>query len=127
MEIKPVKPNNGGQQQKDTLDELKASIGNITLSPSTTVRLNPEDKPGFKIVGFPGIRGMGILLMCPMEVLLFETKMMRLFWTFVHLKHLFICIILKVNESKITVFHSSVLNNVGLLAFNNITASARHS
>ncbi|XP_062844295.1 F-BAR domain only protein 2 isoform X2 [Trichomycterus rosablanca] len=36
VEIKPVKPNNGTQQQKDTIDELKASIGNITLSPSTT-------------------------------------------------------------------------------------------
>ncbi|XP_030642750.1 F-BAR domain only protein 2 [Chanos chanos] len=36
VEIKPVQPNNGTHQSKATIDELKASIGNITLSPSTT-------------------------------------------------------------------------------------------
>uniref|UniRef100_A0AAY5EFM3 F-BAR domain only protein 2 n=2 Tax=Electrophorus electricus TaxID=8005 RepID=A0AAY5EFM3_ELEEL len=38
VEIKPVQPNNGTHQHKATIDELKASIGNITLSPSTMVR-----------------------------------------------------------------------------------------
>uniref|UniRef100_W5KRE4 FCH and mu domain containing endocytic adaptor 2 n=1 Tax=Astyanax mexicanus TaxID=7994 RepID=W5KRE4_ASTMX len=38
VEIKPVQPNNGTHQHKATIDELKASIGNITLSPSATVR-----------------------------------------------------------------------------------------
>uniref|UniRef100_A0A8B9KW06 F-BAR domain only protein 2 n=1 Tax=Astyanax mexicanus TaxID=7994 RepID=A0A8B9KW06_ASTMX len=36
VEIKPVQPNNGTHQHKATIDELKASIGNITLSPSAT-------------------------------------------------------------------------------------------
>ncbi|XP_076844435.1 F-BAR domain only protein 2 isoform X2 [Brachyhypopomus gauderio] len=39
VEIKPVQPNNGTHQQKATIDELKASIGNITLSPSTMVHM----------------------------------------------------------------------------------------
>ncbi|KAI4887517.1 hypothetical protein NFI96_018950 [Prochilodus magdalenae] len=42
VEIKPVQPNNGTHQHKATIDELKASIGNITLSPSATVRLPYE-------------------------------------------------------------------------------------
>ncbi|KAI5089378.1 F-BAR domain only protein 2, partial [Silurus meridionalis] len=37
VEIKPVLPNSGTQQHSATIDELKASIGNITLSPSSTV------------------------------------------------------------------------------------------
>ncbi|XP_041666477.1 F-BAR domain only protein 2 isoform X6 [Cheilinus undulatus] len=36
VEIKPVQPNNGTHQNKATIDELKASIGNIILSPSTS-------------------------------------------------------------------------------------------
>ncbi|XP_042365905.1 F-BAR domain only protein 2 [Plectropomus leopardus] len=36
VEIKPVKPNNGTHQNQATIDELKASIGNIILSPSTS-------------------------------------------------------------------------------------------
>uniref|UniRef100_A0A668A6R3 F-BAR domain only protein 2 n=1 Tax=Myripristis murdjan TaxID=586833 RepID=A0A668A6R3_9TELE len=39
VEIKPVQPNNGTHQNRATIDELKASIGNIILSPSTSVRL----------------------------------------------------------------------------------------
>ncbi|XP_070845332.1 F-BAR domain only protein 2 isoform X6 [Chaetodon trifascialis] len=35
VEIKPVQPNNGTHQNRATIDELKASIGNIILSPST--------------------------------------------------------------------------------------------
>uniref|UniRef100_A0A673ZKY5 F-BAR domain only protein 2 n=1 Tax=Salmo trutta TaxID=8032 RepID=A0A673ZKY5_SALTR len=33
VEIKPVAPNNGTHQSRATIDELKASIGNISLSP----------------------------------------------------------------------------------------------
>ncbi|KAM4634715.1 F-BAR domain only protein 2 isoform 2-T2 [Polymixia lowei] len=36
VEIKPVQPNNGVPQNRATIDELKASIGNIILSPSTS-------------------------------------------------------------------------------------------
>ncbi|KAL4617546.1 F-BAR domain only protein 2 isoform X3 [Arapaima gigas] len=38
VEIKPVQPNNGNHQTRSSIDELKASIGNITLSPSALVR-----------------------------------------------------------------------------------------
>lgn len=44
VEIKPVQPNNGTHQSRATIDELKASIGNIILSPSTSVQLF---KPNF--------------------------------------------------------------------------------
>ncbi|XP_026152893.1 F-BAR domain only protein 2 isoform X8 [Mastacembelus armatus] len=36
VEIKPVQPNNSTHQTQATIDELKASIGNIILSPSTS-------------------------------------------------------------------------------------------
>lgn len=36
VEIKPVQPNNGMHQNRATIDELKASIGNIILSPSVS-------------------------------------------------------------------------------------------
>ncbi|XP_028829822.1 F-BAR domain only protein 2 isoform X13 [Denticeps clupeoides] len=39
VEIKPVQPDNGTHQHRATIDELKASIGNITLSPSTAVQM----------------------------------------------------------------------------------------
>ncbi|XP_058238846.1 F-BAR domain only protein 2 isoform X1 [Hemibagrus wyckioides] len=39
VEIKPMQPNSGTQQHKATIDELKASIGNITLSPSAPVHM----------------------------------------------------------------------------------------
>lgn len=48
VEIKPVQPNNGTHQSRATIDELKASIGNIILSPSTSVQLiapNAESPP----------------------------------------------------------------------------------
>uniref|UniRef100_A0A4W5RLM6 FCH and mu domain containing endocytic adaptor 2 n=1 Tax=Hucho hucho TaxID=62062 RepID=A0A4W5RLM6_9TELE len=38
VEIKPVAPNNRTQQSRATIDQLKASIGNISLSPPTSVR-----------------------------------------------------------------------------------------
>ncbi|MBN3300362.1 FCHO2 protein, partial [Amia calva] len=37
VEIKPVQPNNGNHQALSSIDELKATISNITLSPSTSV------------------------------------------------------------------------------------------
>ncbi|KAI7813461.1 FCH domain only protein 2 [Triplophysa rosa] len=37
VQIKPVQTNNGTHRQKATIDELKASIGNITLSPTPAV------------------------------------------------------------------------------------------
>ncbi|KAK1174232.1 F-BAR domain only protein 2-like isoform X4 [Acipenser oxyrinchus oxyrinchus] len=37
VEIKPVQPNNGDHQASASIDELKASIVNITLSPSASV------------------------------------------------------------------------------------------
>uniref|UniRef100_A0A7N6A7H7 F-BAR domain only protein 2 n=1 Tax=Anabas testudineus TaxID=64144 RepID=A0A7N6A7H7_ANATE len=40
VQIKPVQPNNGTHQNRATIDELKASIGNIILSPSTSVQLH---------------------------------------------------------------------------------------
>ncbi|XP_068190227.1 F-BAR domain only protein 2 isoform X6 [Antennarius striatus] len=39
VEIKPVRPNNGTHQNQATIDELKASIGNIILSPSASGQL----------------------------------------------------------------------------------------
>uniref|UniRef100_A0A669CRF8 FCH and mu domain containing endocytic adaptor 2 n=1 Tax=Oreochromis niloticus TaxID=8128 RepID=A0A669CRF8_ORENI len=38
VQIKPVQPNNGVHRNQANIDELKASIGNIILSPSTSVR-----------------------------------------------------------------------------------------
>lgn len=42
VEIKPVQPNNGTHQNRATIDELKASVGNIVLSPPTSVRRSFE-------------------------------------------------------------------------------------
>ncbi|XP_073695779.1 F-BAR domain only protein 2 isoform X2 [Garra rufa] len=39
VQIKPVQTNNGTHQHKATIDELKASIGNITLSPTPAVHM----------------------------------------------------------------------------------------
>uniref|UniRef100_A0A3Q3KXM5 F-BAR domain only protein 2 n=1 Tax=Mastacembelus armatus TaxID=205130 RepID=A0A3Q3KXM5_9TELE len=44
VEIKPVQPNNSTHQTQATIDELKASIGNIILSPSTSVWLHNIQK-----------------------------------------------------------------------------------
>uniref|UniRef100_A0A8C2GRF8 F-BAR domain only protein 2 n=1 Tax=Cyprinus carpio TaxID=7962 RepID=A0A8C2GRF8_CYPCA len=39
VQIKPVQTNNGTHQHKATIDELKASIGNISLSPTPAVQM----------------------------------------------------------------------------------------
>ncbi|XP_016381322.1 F-BAR domain only protein 2 isoform X2 [Sinocyclocheilus rhinocerous] len=39
VQIKPVQTNNGTHQHKATIDELKASIGNISLSPTPAVHM----------------------------------------------------------------------------------------
>ncbi|XP_034784370.2 F-BAR domain only protein 2-like isoform X4 [Acipenser ruthenus] len=39
VEIKPVQPNNGDHQASASIDELKASIVNITLSPSASAQM----------------------------------------------------------------------------------------
>ncbi|XP_064799217.1 F-BAR domain only protein 2-like isoform X7 [Oncorhynchus masou masou] len=39
VEIKPVAPNNRTQQSRATIDQLKASIGNISLSPPTSSQM----------------------------------------------------------------------------------------
>ncbi|XP_032941055.1 F-BAR domain only protein 2 isoform X4 [Catharus ustulatus] len=41
VEIKPVQPNNSSQYAMPSLDELKVSIGNITLSPAVSQRHSP--------------------------------------------------------------------------------------
>ncbi|XP_030325956.1 F-BAR domain only protein 2 isoform X8 [Strigops habroptila] len=41
VEIKPVQPNNSSQYTVPSLDELKVSIGNITLSPAISQRHSP--------------------------------------------------------------------------------------
>ncbi|NWV74162.1 FCHO2 protein, partial [Dasyornis broadbenti] len=41
VEIKPVQPNNSSQYAMPSLDELKVSIGNITLSPAISVSFVP--------------------------------------------------------------------------------------
>ncbi|NWT18770.1 FCHO2 protein, partial [Vireo altiloquus] len=42
VEIKPVQPNNSSQYTMPSLDELKVSIGNITLSPAISVSFIPH-------------------------------------------------------------------------------------
>uniref|UniRef100_A0A3Q1I4R8 F-BAR domain only protein 2 n=1 Tax=Anabas testudineus TaxID=64144 RepID=A0A3Q1I4R8_ANATE len=49
VQIKPVQPNNGTHQNRATIDELKASIGNIILSPSTSVQLHNILKTQLKL------------------------------------------------------------------------------
>lgn len=60
VEIKPVQPNNGTHQNRATIDELKASIGNIILSPSTSVWLHVL----LKIHQIPRIPNTNLLLSC---------------------------------------------------------------
>nr|XP_046230360.1 F-BAR domain only protein 2-like isoform X1 [Scatophagus argus] len=50
VEIKPVQPNNGTHQNRATIDELKASIGNIILSPSTSGQMRRNQS---RITGVP--------------------------------------------------------------------------
>ncbi|KAI4816608.1 hypothetical protein KUCAC02_008930 [Chaenocephalus aceratus] len=56
VEIKPVLPNNGTHQNRATIDELKASIGNISLSPSTSgpMRRNQSRNTGGSKAQGPG-------------------------------------------------------------------------
>uniref|UniRef100_A0A3Q0R3D9 F-BAR domain only protein 2 n=1 Tax=Amphilophus citrinellus TaxID=61819 RepID=A0A3Q0R3D9_AMPCI len=61
VQIKPVQPNNGVHQNKANIDELKASIGNIILSPSTSVRLHGVLKT-HQILKIPKTN---LLLPCP--------------------------------------------------------------
>ncbi|XP_074851525.1 F-BAR domain only protein 2 isoform X2 [Carettochelys insculpta] len=47
VEIKPVQPNNSSHYNKASLDELKVSIGNITLTPPISAQMNrnsPSDE-----------------------------------------------------------------------------------
>ncbi|XP_062410449.1 F-BAR domain only protein 2 isoform X3 [Sardina pilchardus] len=60
VEIKPVQPNNTNDQHRATLDQLKASINNITLSPSTSVQMRrnqsrvPRGPKRSSLTGAPG-------------------------------------------------------------------------
>uniref|UniRef100_A0A8C4H897 F-BAR domain only protein 2 n=1 Tax=Dicentrarchus labrax TaxID=13489 RepID=A0A8C4H897_DICLA len=69
VEIKPVQPNNGTHQNRATIDELKASIGNIILSPSTSVRLH--DMPNTKN---PKHRPVAVLSCCSGTLCLCNTR-----------------------------------------------------
>ncbi|XP_030005029.1 F-BAR domain only protein 2 isoform X4 [Sphaeramia orbicularis] len=59
VEIKPVQPNNGTHQNRATIDELKASIGNIILSPSTSgqMRRNQSRSTGVPTLSSKAGRG----------------------------------------------------------------------
>ncbi|KAM9734912.1 F-BAR domain only protein 2 isoform 10-T10 [Menidia menidia] len=50
VQIKPVQPNNGTHQNRANIDELKASIGNIILSPSTSGQMRRNQS---RITGVP--------------------------------------------------------------------------
>ncbi|XP_072227469.1 F-BAR domain only protein 2 isoform X3 [Leuresthes tenuis] len=50
VQIKPVQPNNGTHQNRANIDELKASIGNIILSPSTSGQMRRNQS---RITGAP--------------------------------------------------------------------------
>lgn len=67
VEIKPVQPNNGAHQNRATIDELKASIGNIILSPSTSVKLHA---PNTEITSYEPV---AILLCCGRNLLCLST------------------------------------------------------
>ncbi|OCU02381.1 hypothetical protein XELAEV_18008144mg [Xenopus laevis] len=57
VEIKPVQPNNGAHNTMASLDELKVSIGNISLSPAVSAQMNrissSEDMNRTKLPGQP--------------------------------------------------------------------------
>ncbi|XP_031664700.1 F-BAR domain only protein 2 isoform X7 [Oncorhynchus kisutch] len=55
VEIKPVAPNNGTHQSRATIDELKASIGNISLSPPTTGQLRRNQSRLLGVYSTPGL------------------------------------------------------------------------
>ncbi|KAM4528346.1 F-BAR domain only protein 2 isoform 6-T6 [Odontesthes bonariensis] len=50
VQIKPVQPNNGTHQNRANIDELKASIGNIILSPSSSGQMRRNQS---RITGVP--------------------------------------------------------------------------
>nr|XP_004549932.1 F-BAR domain only protein 2 isoform X8 [Maylandia zebra] len=53
VQIKPVQPNNGVHQNQANIDELKASIGNIILSPSTSGQMRRNQS---RITGVSTVR-----------------------------------------------------------------------
>ncbi|XP_052377264.1 F-BAR domain only protein 2 isoform X7 [Oncorhynchus keta] len=55
VEIKPVAPNNGTHQSRATIDELKASIGNISLSPPTTGQMRRNQSRLLGVYSTPGL------------------------------------------------------------------------
>lgn len=67
VEIKPVQPNNGAHQNRATIDELKASIGNIILSPSTSVKLRT---PNTELTSYEPV---ALLLCCGRNFLCLST------------------------------------------------------
>uniref|UniRef100_A0A672RGB2 F-BAR domain only protein 2 n=1 Tax=Sinocyclocheilus grahami TaxID=75366 RepID=A0A672RGB2_SINGR len=56
VQIKPVQTNNGTHQHKVTIDELKASIGNITLSPTPAVHMKKNQSRMTRQQTFPAIK-----------------------------------------------------------------------
>ncbi|XP_016430475.1 F-BAR domain only protein 2-like [Sinocyclocheilus rhinocerous] len=56
VQIKPVQTNNGTHQHKATIDELKASIGNITLSPTPAVHMKRNQSRMTRQQTFPAIK-----------------------------------------------------------------------
>ncbi|XP_042580205.1 F-BAR domain only protein 2 isoform X6 [Cyprinus carpio] len=56
VQIKPVQTNNGTHQHKATIDELKASIGNITLSPTPAVHMKKNQSRMTRQQTFPAIK-----------------------------------------------------------------------
>ncbi|XP_042612303.1 F-BAR domain only protein 2-like isoform X5 [Cyprinus carpio] len=56
VQIKPVQTNNGTHQHKATIDELKASIGNISLSPTPAVQMKRNQSRMTRQQTFPAIK-----------------------------------------------------------------------
>ncbi|XP_052412360.1 F-BAR domain only protein 2 isoform X4 [Carassius gibelio] len=56
VQIKPVQTNNGTHQHKASIDELKASIGNITLSPTPAVHVKKNQSRMTRQQTFPAIK-----------------------------------------------------------------------
>ncbi|XP_026067738.1 F-BAR domain only protein 2 isoform X3 [Carassius auratus] len=56
VQIKPVQTNNGTHQHKASIDELKASIGNITLSPTPAVHVKKNQSRMTRQQTFPAMK-----------------------------------------------------------------------
>ncbi|XP_026104528.1 F-BAR domain only protein 2-like isoform X3 [Carassius auratus] len=56
VQIKPVQTNNGTHQHKATIDELKASIGNISLSPTPAVHMKRNQSRMTRQQTFPAMK-----------------------------------------------------------------------